>query len=65
MKVLLTDTQQPDTDLEHEMLQAAGIECAVAQCRSPEDVIQAGQGVDAFVASYAPITGSPMCRMPT
>jgi D-3-phosphoglycerate dehydrogenase len=64
MKVLLTDTQQPDTGLEHVMLQAAGIECAVAQCRSPEDVIQAGQGVDAFVASYAPITEEVFAALP-
>lgn len=64
MRVLLTDTQQPDTDLEHGMLQAAGIECAVAQCRSPEDVIQAGREADAFVASYAPITEEVFAALP-
>lgn len=64
MKVLLTDTQQSDTNLEREMLRAAGIECAVAQCRTPEEVIEAGQDADAFVASYAPVTETVFAALP-
>ena len=64
MQVLLTDTQQSDTDLEREMLQAAGMACAEAQCRTPEEVIEAGQDADAFVASYAPITEKVFATLP-
>jgi D-3-phosphoglycerate dehydrogenase len=64
MKVLLTDTQQSNTDLERELLQAAGLECAVAQCGTPEEVIEAGQDAEAFVASYAPITEKVFAALP-
>ncbi len=42
--------------MEHEMLSAAGIDCAVAQCRTPEAVIEAARDVEAVFVQYAPIT---------
>ncbi len=64
MRVLLTDCQQADTDLEERMLAEAGMECAVARCRTPPEVIQAGQGADAFMASSAPITAEVFAALP-
>ncbi len=56
MKVLLTDYEQPDTELERSILAEAGLELVTAQCRTPEDVIDAGQNIEAFLVQLAPIT---------
>ncbi|MEE8534784.1 MAG: C-terminal binding protein [Kiloniellales bacterium] len=64
MKVLLTDFGYADTKLERQMLAEAGMACAEAQCRTPEEVIRAGHDTDAFVASYAPITREVFAALP-
>jgi D-3-phosphoglycerate dehydrogenase len=64
MKVLLTDVEQPDIDLERTILAEAGFEVALAQCRTPEDVIQAGRGAIAFLVQAAPITREVLEALP-
>jgi hypothetical protein len=39
MNVLITDVDYPDIDLERSVLEEAGFEVELAQCRTPEDVI--------------------------
>ncbi len=44
MKILITDYDGPDTQLEQSLLHDAGIECLVGKCRTEEDVIAASEG---------------------
>lgn len=44
MKILITDYDFPDLELEQALYGAAGIEIVVAQCRTEEDVIAASSG---------------------
>ena len=55
MKVLITDYDFPDVDLELELFRDAGIEAATAQCRTAEDVIAAARGCEGLLAQYAPV----------
>ena len=64
MKVLITDFNYPDVELERRILEDAGLELATAQCRSEEDVIEAGQGVSAMLTQYARITARVMAELP-
>jgi len=58
MKVLVTDTEYSSLDIEAGVLGAAGHELVRASCRTAEDVIEAGAGVDAMLVQYAPITAA-------
>jgi D-3-phosphoglycerate dehydrogenase len=64
LKVLITDFNYPDVELERRILEDAGLELATAQCRSEEDVIEAGQGVSAMLTQYARITARVMAELP-
>lgn len=64
MKVLVTDAEYESLDLEAEVLAAAGHELVSASCRTPEEVIEAGAGVDAFLVQYAPITAEVFEALP-
>jgi D-3-phosphoglycerate dehydrogenase / 2-oxoglutarate reductase len=64
MKVLVTDTEYTSLDIEAEVLETAGHELVTASCRTPEEVIEAGAGVDAFLVQYAPITAEVFEALP-
>jgi phosphoglycerate dehydrogenase-like enzyme len=64
LKVLITDFNYPDVELERRILEDAGLELVTAQCRSEEDVIEAGRGVSALLTQYAPITARVMTELP-
>ena len=64
MKVLITDFNYPDVDLERRTVEDAGLELVTAQCRSEEDVIEAGRGVSALLTQYARITARVMAELP-
>lgn len=64
MKVLITDFDFPDLELELSLFREAGIEVKTAQCKTEADVIDAGQDVDAFLVQYAPITGAVLNALP-
>ena len=64
MKVLVTDTEYSSLDLEAGVLAAADHELGVASCRTAEDVIEAGAGVDAMLVQYAPITAAVFEALP-
>lgn len=56
MKVLIADYDYTDVDIERRILEGAGLEVVEAQCRTEEDVVEAGLGVSALLTQYAPIS---------
>lgn len=64
MKVLITDFDFPDVELELGMFAQAGIEVKTAQCRTEADVIAAGAGVDAVLVQYAPVNKQVFGALP-
>mgnify|MGYP000122515827 CR=1 FL=1 len=54
MKVLITDFDFPNVDLELGLFKNAGLEVVTAQCKTEDDLIAAGKDVDAFLLQYAP-----------
>ncbi|HEY3179960.1 MAG TPA: C-terminal binding protein [Casimicrobiaceae bacterium] len=55
--VLFADHDYPDIELERALLNEAGIDVVIAQCKSEDDVIAHGRGCRAILLQYAPITG--------
>jgi D-3-phosphoglycerate dehydrogenase / 2-oxoglutarate reductase len=64
LKVLITDFNYPDVELERGILEGAGLELLEAHCRTEEDVIGAGQEVSALLTQYAPITARVLAELP-
>ncbi len=64
MNVLITDFDYADVELERHVLEGAGLELITAQCRTEEDVIEAGRGVSALLTQYAPITARVLAELP-
>jgi D-3-phosphoglycerate dehydrogenase / 2-oxoglutarate reductase len=64
LKVLIADFNYPDLDIEHRVLGDAGLEVVEAQCRTEDDVIEAGRGVSALLTQFAPITARVMDELP-
>jgi phosphoglycerate dehydrogenase-like enzyme len=55
MKILITDYDFPDVELELALYRAAGVEVVTAQCRTEDDVIKAAQGCQGLLVQYAPV----------
>ena len=55
MKILITDYDFKDLDLEFELYRDAGIEIVTAQCKTEDDVIAAAAGCLGLLVQYAPI----------
>ena len=55
-RIVITDCDHPSIELERAIFRAAGHEVVLAQCRTADEVIAAGQGAVALLAQYAPIT---------
>jgi len=64
LKILITDYDFPDLDLERGVFAAANIEVATAQCRSEEAVIEAARGCSALLVQYAPVTERVLAALP-
>ena len=60
MRVLITDFDYEDVDIERRILEGAGLEVMAAQCRNEEGVVEAGRGASALLTQYAPITARVM-----
>lgn len=56
MNVLITDYDFPDVALELDLFRAAGIDVTTAQCKTEDQLIEAGRDADAFLLQYAPAT---------
>jgi len=64
LKILITDYDFPDLELERGIFAAANIEVATAQCRSEEAVIEAARGCSALLVQYAPVTERVLAALP-
>ena len=62
--MLITDFDYEDVDVERRILEDAGLEVVAAQCRTEEDVVEAGRGTSALLTQYAPITARVMDGLP-
>ena len=63
-KVLYSDNDYPDIELERELFRRHGIDVIVAQCRTEDDVIVAAQGCFGILVQYAPITERVVAALP-
>ncbi|HSK98699.1 MAG TPA: C-terminal binding protein [Rubrobacteraceae bacterium] len=64
MRVLITDFDYGDVDIERGILEGAGLEVVEAQCHTEEDVVHAGRGASALLTQYAPITARVLAELP-
>jgi D-3-phosphoglycerate dehydrogenase len=64
LKVLITDYDFGDVDLELALYRDAGIEVATAQCRTEDDVIAAAKGCQGLLAQYAPLNAKVFAALP-
>ncbi len=64
MKVLVTDYDFPDLELERGIFDSAGIRAVIAQCRTEQAVIEAAAGCSALLVQYAPITERVLAALP-
>ena len=56
MKIIITDCDHKDIDIETKVLNTAGIDFELKQCHSEEDLINQCKDADAFIVQYAKIT---------
>jgi D-3-phosphoglycerate dehydrogenase len=62
-KVVLTDYEWPDLELEYEIFNKVEAEFVPAHCKSEEEVINLAKDADAVITEYAPITGHVIERL--
>ncbi|HEV2041676.1 MAG TPA: C-terminal binding protein, partial [Casimicrobiaceae bacterium] len=55
-RVLFTEQDYRDVELERGVLEAAGVELVLGDCKTESGLIEAGREFDAFLIQYAPIT---------
>ena len=63
-KVLFSDYEFPDLDIERDLFDAAGVELATAQCKTEDDVIAAARDCAGILLQYAPITERVVAALP-
>jgi phosphoglycerate dehydrogenase-like enzyme len=64
MRVLITDYDFKDLDLELRIFKEGAIEVATAQCKTEDDVIRAAHGCSALLVQYAPVTDHVLAASP-
>src|SRR5215470_220369 len=63
-RVLFSDYDFPDLDLERRLFEGAGIEMVAAQCKTDAEVIEAAAGCAGILLQYAPITERVVAALP-
>jgi D-3-phosphoglycerate dehydrogenase len=63
-RVLFSDYDFPDLDLERSLFAQAGVEMVAAQCKTDADVIEAAAGCAGILLQYAPITERVVTSLP-
>ncbi len=63
-KVLFSDYDFPDIDIEQRVFAAAGVDLLTAQCRTEAEVVAAGRDCRAILLQYAPITAGVVDALP-
>jgi D-3-phosphoglycerate dehydrogenase len=64
MRVLITDYDFKDLELERALYRDAGVELITAQCRTEADVIDASAGCQGLLAQYAPVNARVFAARP-
>ena len=64
MKVLITDYDFPDLELEKKLYAEAGVELVAAQCRTEDDVIREAEGCQGLLVQYAPVNAKVFAARP-
>lgn len=64
MKILITDYDFPDIDLEKKLYAEAGVEVVAAQCRTEDDVIRESAGCQGLLVQYAPVNARVFAARP-
>lgn len=64
MKVIITDCDHENIDIEARVLEQAGIEFKLLQCHTEEDLISMCKGAEIFINQYAPVTDRVMESLP-
>jgi len=67
-RILITDCDHPEIDVERAVFAAAGLEVRLARCRTEEEVLAADPDAVALLVQYAPVSarvldGLPRCRV--
>ena len=62
-RVVITDHGYPHVETERELVEAAGGELVVAQCKTPAEVIAAAADADALLVQWAPITAEVIAAL--
>ncbi|MFI1564443.1 C-terminal binding protein [Streptomyces sp. NPDC020490] len=65
MKVVITDSEYPDFDIERAVLEEAGLTVVRAQARTPEEVARAAEGAGALIVQWAEVTDEVYEAAPT
>src|SRR5215468_12121044 len=63
-RVLYSDHDYSDLDLERRLFAGAGVEMVVAQCKTDSEVIEAAAGCAGILLQYAPITERVIAALP-
>jgi len=63
-RILYADNDYPDAELEDALFSAAGAELVLAQCRTEDEVIAHGQGCQAILLQYAPVSARVLDALP-
>ena len=64
MRFIVTDHDFPDVSLERALVEDAGHELVVAQCRTEDDVIREGRGCAGLLTQYAPMNARVFEALP-
>ncbi len=64
MKIMYTDTDHKSLDIERKVMQDAGLDFTVTQCKTEDDVIRECRDADILINQYAPITAKVMDNLP-
>lgn len=64
MKILITDYDFPDVELEQALYRDAGIEVVTAQCRTEDEVIAAASDCEGLLVQYAPVAAKVFAACP-
>lgn len=64
MKVIITDCDHDSIQIETDILNKAGLDFRLLQCRTEDDVVQQCGGAEIFINQYAPITERVIKQLP-
>jgi phosphoglycerate dehydrogenase-like enzyme len=63
-RILFSDYEFPDLDLERSLFTAAGVEMVAAQCKTEAQVIEAAAGCAGILLQFAPVTERVVAALP-